>query len=214
MADENRNHNRQASEPDPLDRELDAALAKYAAVEPRVGLEERVLAHLRAKRERVPDRVWWRWSVFAAVGLVAVVVVTVTLVLRTNPRHAPAIANHPSAIAPSGQKPEQRIATNGVAKEPRSQTLRPAAKHVLRRTQPAVIAQAAPKLDQFPSPQPLSEQERILASYVEKYPEQAVLLARARTEALRQDQLEEMKAFPSSNRATDSEEGNSDSTER
>ena len=77
-----------------------------------------------------------------------------------------------------------------------------------------IVASANTKLDRFPSPQPLSEQEKILASYVEKYPEEAVLLARARTEAVRQDQLEEMKAFPSGSRATNSEEGNSDSTER
>jgi hypothetical protein len=36
--------------PDEFDRMLDAALAKYAAVEPRTGLEERVLANLRPSR--------------------------------------------------------------------------------------------------------------------------------------------------------------------
>ena len=40
---------------DEFDRMLDAALAKYAAVEPRTGLEERVLANLRAEQARVPD---------------------------------------------------------------------------------------------------------------------------------------------------------------
>ncbi len=34
---------------DELDRMLDAALAKYAAAEPRAGLEARVLANLRAR---------------------------------------------------------------------------------------------------------------------------------------------------------------------
>lgn len=48
-----------------------------------------------------------------------------------------------------------------------------------------------PKLAQFPSPQPLSEQERILASYVAKYPEHAALVAQARAEALQQDSEEE-----------------------
>lgn len=90
----------------------------------------------------------------------------------------------------------------------------PTTRRVMHHAHAMIVASAPPKLDRFPSPQPLSEQEKILASYVEKYPEQAVLLARARTEALRQDQLEEMKAFPSGSGATDSEEGNSDSTER
>jgi len=53
------------------------------------------------------------------------------------------------------------------------------------------VAPAIPKLDQFPSPQPLSDQERILASYVMNYPEQAALVARARAEILRQDREEE-----------------------
>jgi hypothetical protein len=45
-------------------------------------------------------------------------------------------------------------------------------------------------LDQFPSPQPLSEQEKILANYVAKYPEHAALIAEARMEALRRDEEE------------------------
>jgi hypothetical protein len=71
-----------------------------------------------------------------------------------------------------------------------------------------------PKLSQFPSPQPLSEQERLLENYVAKYPERAVLLARARLEALQRDQLEEMNAFPSRDRTTDLKEWDNDSTER
>jgi hypothetical protein len=70
-----------------------------------------------------------------------------------------------------------------------------------------------PKLGQFPSPQPLSEQEKILQNYVAKYPEQAVLVARARSEELRRDQLEEMQTFPASDPTTDSEERN-DTTQR
>jgi hypothetical protein len=54
---------------------------------------------------------------------------------------------------------------------------------------PATVS--TPKLAQFPSPQPLSEQERILASYVAKYPEQAALVAQARAQALQQDREEE-----------------------
>ena len=73
---------------------------------------------------------------------------------------------------------------------------------------------APPKLDQFPSPQPLSEQEKLLQSYVAKYPEQAVLIARARTEALRQDQLEEMAAIPAPERTMDSTEERNGTAER
>jgi hypothetical protein len=63
-----------------------------------------------------------------------------------------------------------------------------------------------PKLEQFPAPQPLSEQEKLLQAYVAKYPEQAGLVARARTEELRQEQLEEINGFPAGDRDMDSEE--------
>jgi hypothetical protein len=55
-----------------------------------------------------------------------------------------------------------------------------------------VVIAASPKLDQFPSPQPLSKQEKILANYVTEYPEHAALIAEARMEMLRRDQEEEL----------------------
>jgi hypothetical protein len=60
----------------------------------------------------------------------------------------------------------------------------------LRRTEKA----AEPKLDVFPSPLPLSEQEKMLASYVAEYPKEAALIARLRTEALQREFEEEMRA--------------------
>jgi|SRR5271157_805684 len=196
---------------DDLDRALDAALAKYAAVEPRAGLEERVLANLRAERARVPDRAWWRWS--AAAALTAVVVVAVTLALRSGRPTQPVVVRHTPAATQSPREPE-RHATTGGAKPVRPRGSPPIHRTLARSDQPkAVVAAAMPKLDQFPSPQPLSEQEEILKSYVAKYPEQAVLIARAASEARRQDQLEEMRAL-SGDRTTDSEEPNNDTTER
>lgn len=212
MADENQNHHWQTSERYLLDRELDVALAKYAAIEPRAGLEDRVLANLRAGSGRTAERWWRRWSVAsAAVAIAAVLIVATTLAWRSGTRRAPLIAHHnPSTSGPSMKETGRQVASN----RGENGDHQPAPGPTSRRAHAVTVASAPPKLDRFPSPQPLSEQEKILASYVEKYPEQAVLLARARTEALRQDQLEEMKAFPSGSRATDSEEGNNDSTER
>jgi hypothetical protein len=50
-----------------------------------------------------------------------------------------------------------------------------------------------PKLDQFPSPQPLSEQEKILANYVARFHDEALLVARARSESLQRDREEDMR---------------------
>ena len=61
---------------------------------------------------------------------------------------------------------------------------------VTPRPQPEATAAAHPRLDQFPSPQPMSEQEKLLTSYIARFRDQAVLVARARTEELRRDQQE------------------------
>jgi hypothetical protein len=195
---------------DELDRVLDAALAKYAAAEPRAGLEARVLADLRAEREQVPDRSWWRWSAVAV--LASVVVVAVTLAWRSGRPSLPVVKNDPSAPANVSKEPKRQVASDGVGSGVRPP--RPGTGPKVAVSPNVPIAVAHPKLGQFPSPHPLSEQEKILQNYVAKYPEQAVLVARARSEELRRDQLEEMQAFPAGDPATDSEERNNDTTER
>jgi hypothetical protein len=204
---------------DDLDGALDAALAKYAAVEPRPGLEARVLAHLCAERARVPDRVWWRWSVAGA--LAAVVIVILALALKTSKPH-PAAANHSSPTTKSAQTPKTQLAS-GEPDRIRGNPVRPQKLIAVQRTsvhrsQPKVVSSEnrkldQPKLDQFPSPQPLSEQEKLLQSYVAEYPERAVLIARARSEALQRD-LEEMQALAFGRRPTDSDKPTHATTER
>jgi len=194
------------------DRELDAALAKYAAVDPRAGLEERVLANLRVEQERVPNHAWWSWSV--AVALAAVVVAALIVGWRSGKSSPPVIVNHPSPLAPGANEPRTKVAANGGANQvrPAGQGSKRAA--TVLRPQPTVVASVIPKLDQFPSPQPLSEQEKILQNYVAQYPEQALLLARARSEALRRDQIDEMQASPSGDQISDSDERGGGTTER
>jgi hypothetical protein len=197
---------------DELDLVLDAALAKYAAVDPRPGLEERVLAKLRAERQWVPDRGWWRWSALAAVAAVAIV--AIALAWRPGKPSDPEIANHPLILPQGAREPGAQIVSNDGGNQVRSHEPGPVRKTIARRSPTPVVTADNPKLGEFPSPAPLSEQEKLLRNYVAEYPEQAVLLARARTEELRRDQLEEMKAFPANNQPVDSEEPNDDTTER
>ena len=189
---------------DELDRILDAALAKYTAVEPRTGLEERVLATLRAEQARVPDRAWWRWSVLAAM-----VIVVAILGWRSGGPSHPVVANHPSSAREGQAEPTPQIVLNPT----------PVRKAKARRSHPLVVSRSQlnlrpPKLEQFPSPQPLSDQEKLLLAYVAEDPERAVLIARAKNEALLQEQLEETTGFPPGNKGTDSDERNNDTTER
>jgi hypothetical protein len=218
------------SERDPLSRELNAALAKYSAVEPRAGLENRVLANLQAQRDHVLARSWWRWSFGSATAMfIALAIIVASLAGRSGKTHAPVTRYHSTTTAPvvaqsgqrnaqdgSGRNNAERNSTekNSTEKNDLERSIRPAGRPATHRSPQLAGANAHPKLDQFPSPQPLSEQEKILASYIRNYPKNAILLARARTEALRKDQLEETRAWPSSEWDTDSEDTSGDKTQR
>src|SRR5690349_18066034 len=56
------------------EREMDAALARYAAAEPRAGLEGRVLANLRAERGRRVAARRWLWPAVAGFALATAIV--------------------------------------------------------------------------------------------------------------------------------------------
>ena len=158
---------------DELDRILDTALARYAAVEPRAGLEERVLAHLRSEPRSALRRVWLQWALVGAVAATALVAV---LAWRSSRVPHPVIANHsPATIQrPSIQKPKPAPHTTDAALAKAASMRRPAVRRA-----PASTAVAHPKLDQFPSPQPLSAEEIALAKYVENFPKEARLVAQA-----------------------------------
>jgi len=174
---------------DSLDREFDAALAKYAAVEPRIGLEERILANLRAKRERRATNSWWRWSAVAALS--ALLLVTGVFAWKSR-RPAQNIAAHVLITSQTNAHDGTPNAPqDGVAAFPSRKTGAGRQLKTPSRRAPAPVLASAPKLEQFPSPQPLSEQETILARYVTKFPEHAALIAQARTEELQRDSVEE-----------------------
>ena len=171
---------------DEIDRALDAALAKYAAVEPRAGLEERVLANLHAEDSRRVNHAWWRWGLGATA--VAVIVLTVALAWRSGRPSQPALANRRPVMK---QDLSQLASHDGHAVHSRPpHPLRSGSAHPAH---PGSVVAGSPKLDRFPSPRPLSEQEKILANYVSEYPEHAALIAQARMEMLRRDQEEELQ---------------------
>jgi hypothetical protein len=178
MTDENQNRECQAGKPDAFDRELDAALAKYAVAEPRAGLEQRILANLRAEREQVHDRSTWRWAFAAA--LAGVIIVGV-LNLKSHKPTPSLVPDHPSATTAESQEPGTQVISNrevggvrvpvhGSTRKARSQRANPAA------------AATEPKLDHFPSRQPLSAQELALARYVSEFPQEAAVIARVQEE--------------------------------
>jgi hypothetical protein len=170
---------------DESDRALDAALAEYTSVEPRAGLEERILANLRAADSPTIARRWWNWRIAAVVA--ATLIIAVSLVARWNR------ASQPPTVVQRPHVKEAPIAPQVANRENSVASQKKLPRHRGVRTQPQQeIVAVDPKLDVFPSPLPLSEQEKILSLYVEKYPEHAALVAEARMDALRQ-QAEERR---------------------
>ena len=168
------------------DQWLESALIQFGRAEPRVGLENRLLANLRAERAQAYLRRRW-WRALGMVASLAAILVAVRVEERDRERKPESTA----ATSTTNRAEAREL----VQPRPIPQIVHPAREVVLRRpahrpTRDLAVA-STPKLAQFPSPQPLSEQERILASYVAKYPEHAALVAQARAEALQQDSEEE-----------------------
>src|SRR5579864_9190113 len=154
--DEQKPNNTEPMDTD-LDRLVDSALAKYAAVEPRAGLESRIFANLRADRSGVPERSWWRWGLAAAVA--TMFVIALALALRPGKSSKPTIASHPDVTVQPVLKPEEPIVSpNQVAVKDMPKPFHRARTH--SHSLEATTA-LTPKLDQFPSPRPLTEQEKM-----------------------------------------------------
>ncbi len=115
-----------------LDRRLDAALAEYASVEPPAGMEQRILARLQ-EAEAKPRLAWWRWA--AAIPALACAVAV--FVYRDAPRIEPPRVALTTPPAPVLSAPLTKRAS---------------------RPRPVRL----PKLEVFPTPVPLSAEERAL----------------------------------------------------
>jgi hypothetical protein len=169
---------------EPRDDQIDAALAKYAA-EPRAGLEERLLAHLRAQWKGSPGMAWWPW---AGVVAAAILIATFLLWKLESPRHERTVRRQPSPQ----QETQPQIAAHPALPKIGQPAVRVSVRRWRRhRAREAREIAAAPKLDQFPSPQPLTPEEKMLLEYVGRYYDEAVLIARARDQQIERDRKEE-----------------------
>lgn len=143
-----------------VDDLLEASLARYRGEEPRAGLEMRVLAGVRS-RERAARRRWLGWAVAGCAGLVAVI--ALTLHFARAPRRQPtpsASLGQPAAKAPAmASEAQPSLRPSGpvqrAGEEPRT------ARTAVRATKPT-------RPEQFPTPMPLTEQEKLLLAYVSK----------------------------------------------
>ena len=155
-------------ERDTIDERIDAALRRYAEApqfsEPRVAL-----ARVRARAEQEPERRWSVWAWAAPSAVVAALIGLVLLwALRVPP--TPQIAWIPKAPAVASVDLQQgENATAGPSTPLRRKTPR---RSFAQDDRGLVMAQERklPKQEVFPTPQPLSPQERALVSFVSHAP--------------------------------------------
>ncbi|MBZ5645687.1 MAG: hypothetical protein LAN37_00520 [Acidobacteriia bacterium] len=133
---------------DEFDRLIDEGLRRYAGAEPPLGLEIRVIAALQAKQRQ---RRWWTqpWLVAVPTAAVLAMVIGLSLANRTKPQPPAPQRASTTPVIPAPQ-PEPQV----VAHAPERQATRRTAVQVSAR---------APNLEKFPAPEPVSQQETLLA---------------------------------------------------
>jgi len=198
MADQEKDKQMQAQ----IDDMLDSLLANYSSVEPRPGLETRILANLTLENPRDAEgreagRGWWGFRWLCAGAAVAAVII-VGAVLMSGRRHvAPPPSNtvvqtvqpavqQPIIQQPQVQQPPVQSSVRGAAGLERvihrHKTLAPGPQ------QNATLAWSQ-RPASFPTPFPLSEQERLMLAYLNNTPHEEVIAQIQRTDQKEADEF-------------------------
>ena len=135
-----------------LDDILDRALASYSACEPLAGLEERLLNRIRlAGISPRRNSAWWWLAALSIVGLFALVPFGVRV-------YAPAPAP-PSLTA--------------VIRPPGIPAIESATPRLARISHRRILPRSLPKQPIFPTPAPMTAEERALVAFVQQHPAEA-----------------------------------------
>jgi len=178
---------------------LDRSLKKFSAAGPRAGLEERTVAGIEAAelQQRVGQ---WRW--IWATAMLALVVSAVWLMWpsashtpATNSEVRPATSSRSTAVvnSPAPEKKQIQTANSSAPKAwiPRRTTVASGAEP--RRTTQS--ATKLPKLEVFPSPAPLSQEEEALLAFVRQTPRDG-LVALSQIQQREQEEQEKRMEVP------------------
>jgi hypothetical protein len=160
-----------------LDRAIDAALAKYSAVEPRAGFEQRILTNLHAQPLTTSTRAWWRWTL--AAGTLAIMCVAAALWWNSS-KHPNSSANHQAEQTHFAPEPSRSIQA--------VQDPTPVRRRRQAQQKSPAVAQRNSRLDRFPQPQPLTAEEIALARYAAQFPAEATLIAQSQQEYARESE--------------------------
>ena len=154
-----------------MDEMLDSLLTAYSSAEPRPGLETRILANLRdAQSREAKPAAWnfkWLWAGMAVA--VALIIIAVALVGGQHRIVAPPTVvqkQQPAPPQPEVQRSAPVRAGNTThPRAPRAGEVRPVNVTLALNQRPQV----------FPTPTPLSEQERLLLRYYAGTPREEVV---------------------------------------
>ena len=178
MADQEKNKQMQ------IDEMLDSLLAAYSSVEPRPGLETRILANLRNGESRAVSPGWWNFKWLWAGAVVTAIIVAA--VLMSGRRH---VAQPTKTVVQSGQPVPRQPVVQSSSTAAATAISRRRKTFVEPRQQNATLALSErPAI--FPTPVPLSEQERLMFSYLESTPREVVI-----AQIPRNDDQQESEAF-------------------
>jgi hypothetical protein len=151
-----------------MDEMLDSLLAGYSSAEPRPGLETRILANLRETPEKERAHGWWNFK-WLWVGAVAAAIIMAAVLISERhridpPTHAVVKATQPAPQP--GIQSHEPIASKQVGK-------------IHGRKPPTLPQDAKLALSErpanFPTPAPLSEQERLMFTYLANTPREIVI---------------------------------------
>jgi hypothetical protein len=156
-----------ADDKDRIEQWLDSALRQLGDVQPRVGLEARILANVEASRRLVAGRRRWVFAV-ASVAVVCIALIA-TWRRETIQRTGSRIARVSSPIVDGPFAPPSAASLPAARKTPR-RAVQPSPRSAASRSAPA-------HSQQFPSPLPLTERELALVKYAKSFPQDAELIA-------------------------------------
>jgi hypothetical protein len=153
-----------------IDDMLDSLLANYSSAEPRVGLETRILANLREAEEKKASQGWWNFKWLWAGMVTAAFIVAAVLISGRN-RVEPT-----THVIVKTNQPAPHPETQPNAPAIRNETVRIRPRKSLTHTRPQNAALALNERPAvFPTPTPLSEQEKLLLSYLAGTPREEVI---------------------------------------
>jgi hypothetical protein len=174
-----------------LEDMLDSMLSAYSAAEPRPGLETRIVASLR-EHSAGRARLWnfrWMWGGVALASAALILLLIHFSRLQQQPPTAPQLATRPQQQeAPAADAQKDILSPSVVASgHSRRHKARIARATDAQKQYPVEVRQEV-----FPSPSPLSEQEKLLLQYLARTP-RAEIIAQSHPDPQDEDEENDLR---------------------